>query len=58
MDDWGNISSWEVMSLKEGDEAGSVVDLTLNFGGKLKLIGSGMISLAENISKDFDPDTT
>jgi hypothetical protein len=45
MDEAGLMTSWVVISLKEGDAAGSVADLSLSISGKIKLELNGVTDL-------------
>lgn len=57
IDESGQISIWVLITLKEGDYAGSIADLTLNIGGKSKLALSAQVSIAEKLRLGFDPST-
>jgi hypothetical protein len=48
MDESGQIISWTLVQLSQGDLAGSEVDIALNIGGKVKLIPNFQLDLKEN----------
>lgn len=57
LDNIGILSSWILIESSEGDFAGSLTDLTLNVGGKIKLALHGSVNLSDKLNIIYDSDT-
>lgn len=57
IDNVGILSSWILIEYNEGDIAGSLTDLTLRVGGRIKLALHGSSDLSEKLSIVYDADT-
>lgn len=57
VDNVGKLSSWILIEFSEGDWAGSLADLTLKVGGKMKLALHSEIDLSEKLKIVYDPET-
>ena len=57
LDAVGTLSSWIVIEYSEGDIAGSLADLTLKVGGKIKLALHGSVDLSDKLNIVYDSQT-
>ena len=57
LDSVGMLSWWVLIEFSEGDYAGSLSDLTLKIGGKIKLGLHSYVDLSEKLGIDFELDT-
>jgi hypothetical protein len=57
LDGVGMLSSWILIEFSEGDLAGSLADLTLKVGGKIKLALQSSIDLSSKLNIVYDADT-
>ena len=57
IDSVGKLSSWIVIQFSEGDWAGSLADLTLKIGGKIKLAFNHEIDLSQKLNIVYEPET-
>lgn len=57
IDNTGKLSSWVLIEFNEGDIAGSLADLTLKVGGKIKLALLNSVDLGEKLNIIYDPET-
>lgn len=57
LDSIGILSCWVIIENSEGDDAGSLTDLTLRVGGKIKLALHSVVNINEKLGIHFDPET-
>lgn len=57
LDSAGVLSCWVLIEFSEGDYAGSLADLTLKVGGKIKLGLHSTVDLSDKLGVDFELDT-
>ena len=57
LDNIGILSSWILIEYSEGDYAGSLADLTLNIGGKIKLALHSITNLSDKLGIIYDSHT-
>jgi hypothetical protein len=57
LDNIGNLSSWVLIEYSEGDFAGSMIDLTLRVGGRIKLALHGTVDLSDKLNIIYDSET-
>ena len=57
IDNTGKLSSWILIEFSEGDWAGSLADLTLKVGGRIKLALHSEIDLSQKLNILYDPET-
>lgn len=57
IDSVGKMSTWIMIEYSEGDWAGSLADITLKEGGRIKLALHSEIDLAKKLDIVYDPDT-
>ena len=57
LDTIGCLSSWVLIENNKRDYAGSIADLTLRVGGKVKLALHGSADLSEKLNIEYDADT-
>lgn len=57
LDSVGTLSSWIVIEYNERDMAGSLADLTLKVGGKIKLALHGSVDLSDKLNITYDSQT-
>jgi len=57
VDNIGKLSSWILIEFSEGDWAGSLADLTMKVGGRIKLALHSEIDLSEKLKIMYDPET-
>jgi hypothetical protein len=57
LDSAGVLSCWVLIEFSEGDYAGSLADLTLKVGGKIKLGLHSTVDLSDKLGIDFELDT-
>lgn len=57
IDSVGKMSTWIMIEYSDGDWAGSLADITLKEGGKIKLALHSEIDLAKKLNIVYDPDT-
>ena len=57
IDNVGKLSSWILIEFSEGNWAGSLADLTMKVGGKMKLALHSEIDLSDKLKIMYDPET-
>lgn len=57
LDSIGKLSSWILIEYSEGDPAGSLADLTLKVGGRIKLALHSSIDLSDKLGIIYDSET-
>jgi len=57
LDGIGMLSSWILIELPESDMAGSLADLTMRAGSKIKLALQSVVDLSSKLNIVYDPDT-
>jgi len=57
IDNIGKMSSWILIEFSEGDIAGSLADLTLKVGGRIKLALHSVVDLGLKLNIVYDPET-